>query len=82
MNLYVWRHNRKFHSWSMINEPCVHQSLYTDAVVIAVAESPEQALDLLKTSEEGWLIEELRRLPPRIFPVDAPAILYSDIRSD
>lgn len=82
MNLYVWRHNRKFHSWSMFSEPCVHQSLYTDAIAIAVAESPEQALTQLEASEEGWLIEELRRLPPRVFPLDAPAVLFTDIRSE
>jgi len=82
VNLYVWRHNRKFHSWSMISEPCVHQSLYTDAVVIAVAESPDQALELLGASEEGWLIEELRRLPPRILSLDSPNVLFTDIRSE
>lgn len=82
MNLYVWRHNRKFHSWSMFNEPCVTQSLYTDAVAIVAAESPEAALDLLAASEEGWLIEELRRLQPKVFALDTPAILFTDIRSE
>ena len=82
MNLFVWRHNRKFHSWSMFTEPCVHQSLYTDAVAIVAAESPEQALDLLAATEEGWLIEELRRLPPRVFPLTAAAVLFTDIRSE
>ncbi len=82
MNLYIWRHNRKFHSWSMFTEPCVHQSLYTDAVAIMAADSPEQALELLSASEEGWLIEELKRLPPRVVPLDAPALLFTDIRSE
>ena len=82
MNLYVWRHNRKFHSWSMFNEPCVHQSLYTDAVAMIAADSPEQALELLAASEEGWLVDELRRLPPRVFALDTPAIVFTDIRSE
>ena len=82
MNLYVWRHNRKFHSWSMFNEPCVHQSLYTDAVAMIAADSAEQALELLAVSEKGWLVDELRRLPPRVFALDTPAIVFSDIRSE
>jgi hypothetical protein len=82
MYLYVWRHNRKFHSWSMFTEPCVHQSLYTDAVIIAVAESPEQALDLLAAKEEGWIIDELRRLQPQIFKLKDPSVLFSDIRHE
>ena len=82
MQLYIWRHNRKFHSWSMFSEPCVHQSLYTDAIAIAIAESAEEALELLESREEGWLIEELRRISPRVFPLDSPAILFSDIRSE
>ena len=81
-NLYVWRHNRKFHSWSMFNEPCVHQSLYTDAVAMIAADSAEQALELLAASEEGWLVDELRRLPPRVFALDTPAIVFTDIRSE
>jgi hypothetical protein len=82
MNLYVWRHNRKFHSWSMFSEPCVHQSLYTDAIAIAVAETPEQALELLAASEEGWIIDELRRLPPKVFPTNTTAIVFADVRSE
>lgn len=82
MNLYIWRHNRKFHSWSMVGEPCVHQDLYTDAIAMAVAETPEQALDLIESNEEGWIIEELRRLPPKVFPLNDPAVVFSDIRSE
>ena len=82
MNLYLWRHNRKFHSWSMINEPCVHQALYTDVSAMIAAESVDQALELLATTSEGWLIEELRKLPPRVFPLSSPAVLFTDIRSE
>lgn len=82
MNLYLWRHNRKFHSWSMINEPCVHQALYTDVIAMIAAESVDQALDLLAATSEGWLIEELRKLPPRVFPLNSSAVLFTDIRSE
>lgn len=82
MNLYVWRHNRKFHSWSMFTEPCVHQSLYTDALAAVVAESPEQALELLAASEDGWLVEELRRLAPRVIPLETPAVAFTAVHGD
>ena len=82
MNLYLWRHNRKFHSWSMINEPCVHQALYTDAIAMIAAESVDQALDLLSATAEGWLIEELRKLQPRVFPLNSPTVLFTEIRSE
>lgn len=82
MNLYIWRHNRKFHSWSMLNEPCVHHSLYTDAIAIAVADSTEQALQLIDESGQGWLLEELRKLPPQIIELNSPSLLFSDIRCE
>ena len=66
----------------MFNEPCVHQSLYTDAIAIVAADSVEQALELLAASEEGWLVDELRRLPPRVFALDAPVVAFTDIRSE
>jgi len=47
MKVFVWRHNRKFHSWSMINEPNVHQDLYTDAITVVVATTVDEALDIL-----------------------------------
>lgn len=82
MQLYIWRHNRKFHSWSMFNEPCVHQSMYTDALAIIVAESQEQALQLLKESEQGWLLEELERITPTVLPLNCPAVAFSEVRCD
>lgn len=66
----------------MFNEPCVHQSLYTDAIAIMAADSVEQALELLAATEEGWLVDELRRLPPRVFALDAPVVAFTDIRSE
>jgi len=34
MKVFVLRHNRKFHSWSMIDEPNVHQDLYMDTIAV------------------------------------------------
>ncbi|MHC1762166.1 MAG: hypothetical protein AB9917_22150 [Negativicutes bacterium] len=66
----------------MFNEPCVHQSLYTDAVAIVAADSVEQALELLAASEKGWLVDELRRLPPRVISLGTPVVAFTDIRSE
>ena len=82
MQLYIWRHNRKFHSWSMLGEPCVHQSMYTDAVVVIAAESTEQALQLLAGSGQDWLPEELARLTPTILPLAQPAVVFQEVRCE
>lgn len=34
MKVYVWRHNKTYHSHSMINEPCVQNHFYLDALAI------------------------------------------------
>ena len=34
MKVYVWRHNKTYHSHSMINEPCVQSHFYLDALAI------------------------------------------------
>ena len=44
MKVYVWRHNKTYHSHSMINEPCVQNHFYLDALAIVAAESLEEAL--------------------------------------
>ena len=82
MQLYIWRHNRKFHSWSMLGEPCVHQSMYTDAFVAIAAESAEKALQLLAGSGQGWLPEELQRLTPTVIPLSQPSIAFQEIRCE
>ena len=45
MKVYVWRHNKTYHSHSMINEPCVQNHFYLDALAIVAAESLEEALN-------------------------------------
>ncbi len=48
MNLYIWRHNKTYHSHSMINEPCVVNEFYLDALAIVEAETLDDALKLLE----------------------------------
>ena len=38
MNIYVWRHNKTYHSHSMIDAPCV------DAIAGVLAHDVEEAL--------------------------------------
>jgi len=82
MNIYIWRHNRKFHSYSMIDEPCVNQNFYTDAIAIVLAESLEQAYQLLEQQNQGWIVAELARLEPRVFAATEPAVLYQEVRGN
>lgn len=82
MQVYMWRHNRRFHSWSMISEPIVHQGFYTDAVAIVQAASEEEAYQLLAARHPEWVVEELRRLTPRVFSAEAPAVIFAEICGD
>lgn len=82
MNIYLWRHNRRFHSWSMMNEPNVHQSFYTDAMVIVQAASLDDALRLSAAREPEWVADELRRLEPTIFAGDTPAVIFAAVSGD
>ena len=44
MNIYLWRHNKTYHSHSMIDEPCLNNEFYLDALAIVVAHDLEEAL--------------------------------------
>lgn len=77
MKLYIWRHNRRFHSYSMMDEPCVRNDLYTDAVAVVLAETEEQALELLAKESRGWCIEDLKLLPPEVINLEQPRVLYT-----
>lgn len=79
MKIFVWRHNRLFHSYSMISEPCVHQDFYSDAIAIVVAENEDEALAQLSL-RDGWKIEDLRNLEPKVYDVDKAGVIFSDIR--
>ncbi|WP_019880406.1 hypothetical protein [Succinispira mobilis] len=79
MQIYVWRHNKKFHSYSMIDEPSVNNNFYLDAIAIVLAESQEEALTLLQQKEQGWCIEDLRKISPQIYALDEATVLFTDL---
>ena len=58
----------------MFNEPHVYDDNYMQAEVIVLANSEDEALDLLK--EEGkWNIEELKRIKPIKVALDQPCVV-------
>lgn len=79
MKVFMWRHNRKFHSWSMMNEPNIHQDLYTDAIAVVVADTVAEALDVLAL-EKGWVVEEMKLLEPDVYELDKPKVLLQVVQ--
>lgn len=80
MRIYVWRHNRKFHSHSMIDEPCVNHDFYTDALAIVAARSLEEAAAQLAAKGEGWCPADLMALTPKVYSLDDPQVIYTELR--
>ncbi len=78
MNIYVWRHYKRFSSWSMFDEPQIHKDNYMKAEVAVLAESMEEALGILGR-DENWNLEEIRRIQPEVISVDKPAIVSSHL---
>ena len=74
MNIFIWRHSKKFSSWSMFNEPHIYRDNYMQAEVVVLANSKEEALDLLK-SDDKWDIEELKRIEPLTITLDRPCLV-------
>jgi monoamine oxidase len=74
MKIYIWRHSKKFSSWSMFDEPHIYHDNYMQAEVVVLAGSKEQALELLQ-NDGMWNIEELKRIEPRVVSLDKPAIV-------
>ena len=66
MNQYTWKHYRKFHSYSMMDEPIIHHDLYTYAEIVVVAASQEEALHSIQEKESGWILDGLERIKPQI----------------
>lgn len=79
MNIYVWRHNKTYHSHSMIEEPCVNSEFYLDALAIVVAENVDEALEKLAQQHAGWRMEDLRALPCKIFPADEAGVIFTEL---
>lgn len=80
MKIFVWRHNKTYHSHSMISEPCVQTQFYLDAIAIVVAESETEALKQLEARQEGWRIEDLKELKPQIYELNTPQVIFTEIR--
>ena len=74
MNIFIWRHSKKFSSWSMFDEPHIYEDNYMQAEVVVLANSGDEALDLLSKNDK-WNIEELKRIQPIIVPLDHPCVV-------
>lgn len=80
MNIYFWRQNKTYHSYSMIDEPCLNNQFYLDALAIVVAGSLDEALEKLAEQKAGWRVEDLRELPCQVFPADKAGVIFTELR--
>ncbi len=78
MHLFVWRHSKRFSSWSMLDEPHIHKDNYLQADVTVLAPSKAEALALLARNG-NWNVEELQRIEPEIIPLDESRIVFSHV---
>jgi hypothetical protein len=74
MKIFIWRHSKKFSSWSMFDEPHIYRDTYMQAEVVVLANSKEEALDLL-SEDDKWDIEELKRIQPITVPLERPCVV-------
>lgn len=80
MKVFLWRHNKTYHSHSMIDEPCVNSEFYLDALAIVAARDKEEALALLAEEGKGWRVEDLRALPCQELDLEQACIIFSELR--
>ena len=80
MKLYVWRHNKTYHSHSMIQEPCVNTEFYLDALAMVAANSLDEALELLTAQQKGWRTDDLRELEPKVYDLDKAQVIFTELR--
>ena len=78
MHIFVWRHSKRFSSWSMLDEPHIHKENYLPAEVTVLAASKSEALDLLERNG-NWNREELQRIEPEVIPVNEARIITSRV---
>ena len=78
MKIFIWRHSKKFSSWSMFNEPHVCRDNYMQAEIVVAAGSREEALELI-SKDDKWNIEELKRIEPVVVALDSPGLVTSFI---
>jgi len=74
MNIFIWRHSKKFSSWSMFDEPHIYRDNYLQAEAIVLAHSQEEALSTL-SQDDKWDIEELKRIQPIVLALDKPCVV-------
>jgi len=74
MNIYIWRHSKFLSSWSMFDEPHVYRDNYLQAEIAVLAESEEQAFDMIQ-KDGPWNIAELQRIEPIVLDVKHPAVI-------
>ncbi|MDO5674288.1 MAG: hypothetical protein Q4G66_05145 [bacterium] len=79
MQIYIWRHSKEFSSWSMLDEPHIHADGYMEAEVAVLAESLEEAYNVL-AQDGSWQVEELQRLQPQVVALDRARILLGHVR--
>ncbi len=78
MQIFVWRHSKRFSSWSMLDEPHIHKENYLQAEVVVLAASRTEALALLQR-QGSWNVEDLQRIEPEVIPLDEARILASHL---
>lgn len=78
VQLFIWRHSKRFSSWSMLDEPHIHTENYLQADVTVLARSREEALALLRKNG-AWNIDELLRIEPEVIELDEPRIVVSHV---
>ncbi len=80
MNVYVWRHNKTYHSHSMIEEPCINSEFYLDAIAVVIAENLDEAVQQLAAARQGWRPEDLKALPCQVYPASQAAVVFTELR--
>ena len=78
MHLFIWRHSKRFSSWSMLDEPHIHKENYLQADVTVLAPSKTEALTLLARNG-NWNVEELQRIEPEVIPLEESRIVISHV---
>ncbi len=78
MQLFIWRHSKRFSSWSMLDEPHIHKENYLQADVTVLAVSKAEALQLLEQNG-NWNLSELLRIEPEVIPVHEARIITSHV---
>lgn len=78
MQLFVWRHSKRFSSWSMLDEPHIHKENYLQADVTVLAPSKAEALALL-AKNGNWQVEELQRIEPEVIELNEPRIVIGHV---